>query len=69
MQWLSIRVTTFRNNKKKDWVSHETGLVFVYGKVCKGAFKNSATFMMELFAIISNGGKLQGASSDGRTTN
>ena len=68
MLWLSIKVATFRNNKKKDWFSHETGLVFLYGEVCKDAFKNSATFKMELFATIINGRKLQRASSDGFTT-
>ena len=46
MQWLSIKVAIFRCNKSKDWFSHETGLVFVYGEVCKGVFK------MELFAKI-----------------
>ena len=44
----------FQCNKKK-------GLVFVYGEVCKGTFKNSATFKMELFVTISNGRKLQRA--------
>ena len=43
---------TFRNNKKKDWFSQETGVVFVYGEVCKGASKNSATFKMELSATL-----------------
>ena len=52
MQWPSIKVVIFRYNKKKDWLSRETGLVFVYGEVCKGAFKNSATFKMEHFATI-----------------
>ena len=42
----------FRCNKNKDWFSHETRLVFVYGEVCKGIFKNSARFKMELFATI-----------------
>ena len=41
----------------------------MYGKVCKGASKNSATFKMELSATISNGRKLHRALSDGLTTN
>ena len=52
MQWLSIKVAIFRYDKNKDWFSHKTGLVFVYGEVYKGAFKNSATFKMGLFATI-----------------
>ena len=59
----------FRNNRKKDWFSHETGLVFVYGEVFKGRSRNSATFKMELFAKIGNDRKLQRASSEGLTTN
>ena len=59
----------FRNNKKKDWFSHKTGVVFVYGEVCKGTSKNSATFKMELSTTISNGRKLQRALPDGLTTN
>ena len=62
-------MATFRNNKKKDWFSHKTGLVFVYGEVCKGGSKNSTTFKMELSATTSNGRNLQRASSDGLTTN
>ena len=62
-------MTTFQNNKKKDWFSHETRLVFKYGKVFKGGSRNSATFKMELFPTIGNGRKLQRASSDGLTTN
>ena len=42
-------------------------LVFVYGKVCKGASKNYTTFKMELFATVRL--HLQKASSDGLTTN
>ena len=61
-------MATFQNNKKKDWFSSKTRLDFVYGKVCKGTFKNSTTFKMELFATISNDRKLQRASSDGLTT-
>ena len=52
-------MTTFQNNKKKDWFSHETGLVFVYGEVPKGRSRNSATFKMELFATTGNDRKLQ----------
>ena len=52
MQWFLIKVAIFRYNKKKDWFSQETRLVFMYGKVCKGAFKNSATFKIELFTTI-----------------
>ena len=52
MQWLSIKVAIFRYNKNKNWFPLKTGLVFVYGEVFKGAFKNSATFKMELFAKI-----------------
>ena len=32
MQWLSIKVATFWNNKKKDLLSHETGLAFGMAK-------------------------------------
>ena len=39
----------------------------MYGKVCKGASRNSATFKIELFATIGNNRKLQRASSDGLT--
>ena len=42
----------FQYNKKEDWFSYKTGLVFVYGEACKGALKNSATFKMELFVTI-----------------
>ena len=48
-------MATFQNNKKKDWFSHETGLVFVHGDVFKDGSRNSATFKMELFATIGNG--------------
>ena len=66
---LLIKGATVSSNKKKDWFSHEVGLVFMYGEVYKGTFKNSATFKMELSATISNNGKLQRASSDELTTN
>ena len=46
---------TFQNNKKKDWFSDETGLVFVHGDVFKDGSSKSATFKMELFATIGNG--------------
>ena len=62
-------MATFQNNKKKDWFSHKTGIVFVYGEVCKGASRNSATIKMELFARIGNGRNLQRASFNGLTTN
>ena len=41
----------------------------MYGEVGKGAFKNSVTFKIGLFATISNGRKLKVASSDGLTVN
>ena len=41
----------------------------MYGEVCKGASKNSATFKMELSTTISNGRKLQRALPDGLATN
>ena len=48
-------MATFQN-KKKDWFSHKTELVLVYGD---GSFKdgsrNSATFKMEFFSTIGNG--------------
>ena len=59
-----IKVTTFRNNKKKDWFSHKTGLVFVHGDIFKDGSGNSAAFKMELFATTGNGKKLQRASSN-----
>ena len=62
-------MATFQNNKKKDWFSYEAGLVFLYGKVCKGTSRNSAIFKMELVATIGKGKKLQRVSSDGLTTN
>ena len=45
---------TFRKNKKKDWFSHQTGLVFMHGGVFKGGSRNSAKFQMELFGAIGN---------------
>ena len=48
-------MATFWNSKKKDWFSHETLLVFVYGDVFKDGSKNPVTFKMELFATIGNG--------------
>ena len=50
-----IKVATFRNNKKKDWFSHKTGLAFVHSNVFKDGSRNSTTFKMELFATIGNG--------------
>ena len=50
-----IKVATFRNNKKKDLFSLETGLVFMHGNVFKDGSRNSATFKMKLFATIGNG--------------
>ena len=47
-------MATYWNNKKKDWFSHETSLVFVHGNVFKDRSRNSATFKMELFATIGN---------------
>ena len=43
------------NNKKKDWFSRKTGLVFVHGNVFKDGSRNSAIFKMELFTTIGNG--------------
>ena len=54
-QWLSIKVATFWNNKKKDWFSHKTRLVFVHGNIFKDRSRNSATFRRELFATVGNG--------------
>ena len=48
-------MATFRNNKKKDWFSKETGLVCVHGNVFKDGSRNSAIFKMELFTTIGNG--------------
>ena len=61
-----IKLATFPNNKKKDLVSHETGLVF---KVFKGGSRNSTTFKMEFFVTIGNGRNLKRTSSDRLTTN
>ena len=52
-------MTTFQNNKKKGWFSHEAKLVFMHGIVFKDRSRNSATFKMELFAKIGNSRKLQ----------
>ena len=57
-----IKVITFQNNMKKDWFSYDTGVVFMHGEIFKDKSRNSATFKMELFAIIGNGKKLQRAS-------
>ena len=46
---------TFWKNKKKDWFSHQSGLVFVHGDVFKDGSRNSAKFKMELFPAIGNG--------------
>ena len=62
-------MVTFRNNKKKDWFSHETGIFFVHGEVFKDGSWNYAAFKMELFATSGYGRKLQRASSDVFTTN
>ena len=48
-------MATFHNNKKKDWFSHKTGLVFVHGHIFKDRSENSTTFKMELFATTGNG--------------
>ena len=49
-------MVTFQNNKKKDWFSHYTRLVFAYDDVFNDISGNSATLKMELFATIGNGG-------------
>ena len=67
MRWLSTKVATFQNIKRKDWFSHKTRQV--YGKVFKGRSRNSTTFKLELFATTGNNRKLQRASSGGLTTN
>ena len=59
-QWILKRVATF----KKDWFSHKTRLVFMQGKVFKDRSRNSAIFKMELFVAVTNGRKLQRASSN-----
>ena len=46
-------MATFQNNKKKDWFSCETRLVFK--EVFKDGSRNSAAFNMELLAAIGNG--------------
>ena len=48
-------MATFRNSKKNDWFSNETGLVFMHGDVFKDGSQKSVTFKMELFVIIGNG--------------
>ena len=56
---LLIKATTFRNNKKKDWFSHKTGLVSAHGEVFKDRSRISATFKTEFFPpTIGNGRKL-----------
>ena len=47
-------MATFQNNKKKDWFSHDTALIFIIHDVFKDRSRNSATFKMELFAKIRN---------------
>ena len=51
-----MKVTIFQNNKKKDWFSHETRLVFVHVEVFKDGSRNFAIIKMELFTAVSNGG-------------
>ena len=51
-----IKVATFQNNKKKDWFSHKTRLVFVHGEVFKDGSRNFAIFKMEHFATVSSSG-------------
>ena len=48
-------MATFRNNKKKDWFSLETGPVFMHSDVLKDGSRNSATFKMELLGLTTNG--------------
>ena len=48
-------MANFRNNKKKDWFPHNTGLAFVHGNIFKDGSRNSAAFKMELFATNGNG--------------
>ena len=48
-------MTTFQNNTKKDWFSHENELVFMHGDIFKDRSRSSDTFKMELFATIGNG--------------
>ena len=48
-------MATFQSNKKKDWLSHKIGLVFVHGDILKDGSRNSATFKMELLETIGNG--------------
>ena len=49
------KLAIFQNNKKKDWFSYKTRLVFVHGDIFKDGSKKFATFKMELFAAIGNG--------------
>ena len=51
---ISIKVVTFQTNKKKNWFSDKTRLVFVYDEVCKGTSRKSIIFKMELFTTIWN---------------
>ena len=41
-----MKVATFRNNKKKDWFSHKTGLVFGHGNVFKDGSMTLTAFKM-----------------------
>ena len=59
-----IKAAKFQNKKKKDWFSHKTGAAFVNGEVFKEKSGNSPTFMIELFATITNSKKLQRVLSD-----
>ena len=52
-------MATFLNNKKKDWLSNKSGLVFVYGDVFTDGSRISATVKMEVFATVGNVGGLQ----------
>ena len=48
-------MATFQNNKKKDWFSQETLLVFVHGNIFRDRSQNSASFKMKSSLQLSNG--------------
>ena len=47
-------MATFRNNKKKDWFSHEAGLIFMHSDIFRDESRNSAAFNMELLGLTTN---------------
>ena len=61
-----IKLTIFRNNKKKDWFPHEKRTSFRAWRSFQDESRTSATFKKELFATTVSCKKLQRTSSNMR---